>query len=78
MIPCQLEMGGKDPVYIADDVTNIQQVAASTADGAFYNNGQSCCSVERIYVQESVYEEYINEFVKETLEMENRCADRRG
>ncbi len=67
MIPCQLEMGGKDPVYVADDVTNVQQVSASTADGAFYNNGQSCCSVERIYVQESIYEEYINEFVKETL-----------
>jgi len=67
MIPCQLEMGGKDPVYVADDITNVQQVAASTADGAFYNNGQSCCSVERIYVQESVYEEYIYEFVKETL-----------
>jgi acyl-CoA reductase-like NAD-dependent aldehyde dehydrogenase len=67
MIPCQLEMGGKDPVYVTDDNTNVQQAAASTADGAFYNNGQSCCSVERIYVQESVYEEYINEFVKETL-----------
>ncbi|HEY4966036.1 MAG TPA: aldehyde dehydrogenase family protein [Puia sp.] len=67
MIPCQLEMGGKDPVYIADDVASIQQVAATTADGAFYNNGQSCCSVERIYVQESVFDAYISEFVKETL-----------
>jgi acyl-CoA reductase-like NAD-dependent aldehyde dehydrogenase len=67
MIPCQLEMGGKDPVYIADDIVNIQQAAASTADGAFYNNGQSCCSVERIYVHESVFDEYLSEFVKETL-----------
>ncbi len=67
MVPCQLEMGGKDPVYVADDVDNIQQVAASTADGVFYNNGQSCCSVERIYVQESVFEEYVSEFVKEIL-----------
>jgi acyl-CoA reductase-like NAD-dependent aldehyde dehydrogenase len=67
MIPCQLEMGGKDPVYVADDIDNIQQVAASTADGAFYNNGQSCCSVERIYVQESIFDEYLSEFVKETL-----------
>jgi acyl-CoA reductase-like NAD-dependent aldehyde dehydrogenase len=64
MLPCQLEMGGKDPLYVADDIENIQQVAASTADGAFYNNGQSCCSVERIYVQDSVYDQYLSEFVK--------------
>jgi acyl-CoA reductase-like NAD-dependent aldehyde dehydrogenase len=67
MIPCQLEMGGKDPLYVADDIVDIPQVAAATADGAFYNNGQSCCSVERIYVQESVYGEYLSEFVKEVL-----------
>ena len=67
MVPCQLEMGGKDPLYVAGDITDIRQTAAATADGAFYNNGQSCCSVERIYVQESVYDEYLNEFVKEVL-----------
>jgi acyl-CoA reductase-like NAD-dependent aldehyde dehydrogenase len=65
MVPCQLEMGGKDPLYVADDIADIKQVAAGTADGAFYNNGQSCCSVERIYVHETVYDEYVNEFVKE-------------
>ena len=65
MLPCQLEMGGKDPLYVADDVENITQVASATADGAFYNNGQSCCSVERIYVHESVYENYLSAFVKE-------------
>lgn len=65
MIPCQCELGGKDPLYIADDVADVQAVAAATADGAFYNNGQSCCSVERIYVQENIYDNYVNEFVKE-------------
>lgn len=65
MVPCQLELGGKDPVYIADDVENIKLVAAGTADGAFYNNGQSCCAVERIYVHEKVYDEYVKEFVNE-------------
>lgn len=65
MVPCQCEMGGKDPLYVADDVTDIKAVAAATADGAFYNNGQSCCSVERIYVHEKVYDEYVSEFVKE-------------
>jgi acyl-CoA reductase-like NAD-dependent aldehyde dehydrogenase len=65
MVPCQLEMGGKDPLYVTDDIVDLKQVAAATADGAFYNNGQSCCSVERIYVQESVYKDYLHEFIKE-------------
>jgi acyl-CoA reductase-like NAD-dependent aldehyde dehydrogenase len=64
MVPCQLEMGGKDPLYVAGDVSNLKQVAEATADGAFYNNGQSCCSVERIYVQENIYPDYLQEFVK--------------
>ena len=65
MIPCQCELGGKDPLYIADDIADIKSVAAGTADGAFYNNGQSCCSVERIYVHEKVYDTYVDEFLKE-------------
>lgn len=65
MVPCQLELGGKDPLYVADDVTDIKNIAAGTADGAFYNNGQSCCAVERIYVHENVYDQYVDEFVKE-------------
>jgi acyl-CoA reductase-like NAD-dependent aldehyde dehydrogenase len=65
MVPCQLELGGKDPVYVMDDVKDIKAVAAGTADGAFYNNGQSCCAVERIYVHAKVYDEYLDEFVKE-------------
>jgi acyl-CoA reductase-like NAD-dependent aldehyde dehydrogenase len=65
MVPCQLELGGKDPLYITDDVTDVKSIAAGTADGAFYNNGQSCCSVERIYVHEKVYDQYVDEFVKE-------------
>jgi len=65
MVPCQCELGGKDPLYVADDVVDIKSVAAGTADGAFYNNGQSCCAVERIYVQEKIYDTYVDEFVKE-------------
>ncbi len=64
MLPCQLELGGKDPLYVADDIEDIAAVAAATADGAFYNNGQSCCAVERIYVHEKVYDQYVEEFVK--------------
>ena len=65
MVPCQCELGGKDPLYITDDIDDVKTVAAGTADGAFYNNGQSCCAVERIYVHEKVYDRYVNEFVKE-------------
>jgi len=65
MVPCQLELGGKDPLYIAEDVTDVASAAVGTADGAFYNNGQSCCSVERIYVHEKNYENYLNNFVTE-------------
>lgn len=65
MVPCQCELGGKDPLYVADDISDIKSVAAGTADGAFYNNGQSCCAVERIYVHEKIYDQYVDEFVKE-------------
>jgi acyl-CoA reductase-like NAD-dependent aldehyde dehydrogenase/gamma-glutamyl-gamma-aminobutyrate hydrolase PuuD len=65
MVPCQCELGGKDPLYVADDVADVKSVAAATADGAFYNNGQSCCAVERIYVHEKIYDQYIDEFLKE-------------
>lgn len=65
MIPCQCELGGKDPLYVADDVMDVAAIAAGTADGAFYNNGQSCCAVERIYVHEKIYDAYVDAFVKE-------------
>lgn len=65
MVPCQCELGGKDPLYVADDVADIKSVAVATADGAFYNNGQSCCAVERIYVHEKIYDRYVEEFKKE-------------
>ncbi len=65
MVTCQCELGGKDPLYVADDIKDVKAIAAATADGAFYNNGQSCCSVERIYVHEKIYDGYVDEFVKE-------------
>ncbi len=65
MVVCQCELGGKDPLYITEDIADIDGVAAGTADGAFYNNGQSCCSVERIYVHEKIYDKYVEAFVKE-------------
>ncbi len=57
-IKLQLELGGKDPVYVCDDV-QPRAAAESLADGAMYNTGQSCCSVERIYVHQRVYDEFV-------------------
>jgi len=65
MVPCQLELGGKDPLYVPDDSADVQKVARAAADGAFYNNGQSCCAVERIYVHQNLYDAFVEEFVKE-------------
>lgn len=62
MLRVQLELGGKDPAYVADDV-DVSVAASQLADGAFYNTGQSCCSVERLYVHEAVYETFVSDFV---------------
>jgi acyl-CoA reductase-like NAD-dependent aldehyde dehydrogenase len=64
MIKLQLELGGKDPTYVCEDV-NVATAAASLADGAFYNTGQSCCSVERIYVHEKILDAFVEAFVAE-------------
>ena len=57
--------GRQDPLYVTATNSNLHRVAVSVAEGAFYNNGQSCCAVERIYVHKQVYYDFINEFVKE-------------
>lgn len=48
-----------------DDVADVKQAAINAAEGAFYNNGQSCCAVERIYVHEAIYDEFVDAFVNE-------------
>ncbi len=63
-VKLQLELGGKDPIYVCDDV-DVAKAAAGIADGAFYNTGQSCCSVERIYVNEAAYAPFVEAFVAE-------------
>ncbi|MFO1306640.1 MAG: aldehyde dehydrogenase family protein [Burkholderiales bacterium] len=64
MIKTQLELGGKDPIYVTEDV-DLQGAVSGVADGAFYNTGQSCCSVERIYVNEKIYPAFVDAFVRE-------------
>ena len=62
LLRLQLELGGKDPVYVCDDV-DVGAAAAAVADGAFYNAGQSCCAVERIYVHERIWDRFVAAFV---------------
>ncbi|HNR07425.1 MAG TPA: aldehyde dehydrogenase family protein [Saprospiraceae bacterium] len=78
MVPCQLELGGKDPVYAADDIEDIKNSAAGISDGAFYNNGQSCCAVERIYVHEKIYEAFIQSFLDEVMSWKIGAPDEAG
>jgi acyl-CoA reductase-like NAD-dependent aldehyde dehydrogenase len=62
-IKLQLELGGKDPSYVCEDAEPAA-AAASLADGAMYNTGQSCCSVERIYVHERIHDAFVAAFVE--------------
>jgi acyl-CoA reductase-like NAD-dependent aldehyde dehydrogenase len=60
-----LELGGKDPAYVRADA-DIGFAAENLVDGAFFNSGQSCCGIERIYVHERVYDDFIAKAVEVT------------
>jgi acyl-CoA reductase-like NAD-dependent aldehyde dehydrogenase len=60
-----LELGGKDPAYVAPDA-DLDYAVVNLVDGAFYNAGQSCCGIERIYVHASVYDRFLEGAVAET------------
>ena len=60
-----LELGGKDPAYVRADA-DVASAAENLVDGAFFNSGQSCCGIERIYVHASVYEAFVQAFVAVT------------
>jgi len=68
LVPVGLELGGKDPMYVCEDV-DVKAAAAAGVEGAFYNNGQSCCAVERIYVSEKIYDNYVSAFLEEAKQM---------
>ena len=69
LVPCQLELGGKDPLYVTDDVKDIESTAAAALEGVVYNNGQSCCAVERIYVHEKIFDQFVQSFVAQAKKM---------
>jgi acyl-CoA reductase-like NAD-dependent aldehyde dehydrogenase len=57
-----LELGGKDPAYVRHDA-NLAHAVENLVDGAFFNSGQSCCGIERIYVHKSLYKDFVGGFV---------------
>ena len=68
LIPVELELGGKDPMVVFDDV-NINRAVGGAVWGAFTTTGQSCTSVERLFVHESIYDRFKETLVRETLKL---------
>lgn len=60
-----LELGGKDPAYVRADV-NLDHAIENLVDGSYYNAGQSCCGIERIYVDHQIYHDFVEGFVELT------------
>ncbi len=61
-----LELGGKDPAYVREDA-ELSFTVDNLVDGAFFNSGQSCCGVERIYVHERLFDDFVGRFVQVAL-----------
>ena len=57
-----LELGGKDPAYVRPDA-NLAHAIENLVDGAYFNSGQSCCGIERIYVHKKVWGDFVDGFV---------------
>ena len=64
-IDMALELGGKDPAYARYDC-DLEKTVENLVDGSFFNSGQSCCGIERIYVDEKIYNNFIELFVSKT------------
>ena len=62
-LPIGLELGGKDPAYVRPDA-DLDHAIENLADGAFFNSGQSCCAIERIYVHRDLYDRFVEGVVE--------------
>ena len=60
-----LELGGKDPAYVRADA-NLEHAVENLVDGSFFNSGQSCCAVERIYVDQKIFPAFVERFAELT------------
>ena len=58
-----LELGGKDPAYVCADAP-FEFAVENCVDGAFYNAGQSCCAIERIYVDRAIYDDFVEAYAE--------------
>ena len=58
-----MELGCKDPAYVMEDA-NFDDAVENLVDGAFFNSGQSCCGIERIYVHETLFENFIEAYIE--------------
>ncbi len=67
-----LELGGKDPAYVRADA-NLNHAVENLVDGAFFNSGQSCCAIERIYVHADLYEPFVEGFADLTRRYKLGC-----
>ena len=77
LIPFSLELGGKDAMIVCDDA-DIDDAAKGAVIGSCMNAGQYCCGTERIYVQESIYESFLEkvvEYTKELKQSDDKYAD---
>ena len=63
MLDCHLELGGKDAAYVAADA-DLLAAAETIVDGCMYNAGQSCCSIERVYLHEDIFEAFVDQASK--------------
>ncbi len=57
-----LELGGNDPAYVRPDA-NFDHAVENLVDGAFFNSGQSCCGIGRVYVHDAIYDRFVAAFV---------------
>jgi acyl-CoA reductase-like NAD-dependent aldehyde dehydrogenase len=57
-----LELGGKDPAYVREDA-DLNQAAETIIDGAFFNSGQSCCGIERVYVHQAIFNSFLDKAI---------------
>jgi acyl-CoA reductase-like NAD-dependent aldehyde dehydrogenase len=58
LVRLQLELGGKDGAYVCDNV-DVESAALAVAEGAFYNGGQSCSAIERVYVHDAIFDRFV-------------------
>lgn len=63
-----LELGGKDPAYVCEDA-DLEHAVTNLVEGAFYNAGQSCCGIERIYVHQAVYDRFVDAYVAQVKQL---------